>query len=442
MSYFRIVVVVLISRLLWVDSLKSQPLLEENFLYTSGTALTSNGWTAHASSGTNQPTVSSTGLSYGGYASSDLGLAASIGTSGEDVHTTFTQQSSGSVYVSFIANFIGAQGGDYFFHLSQFSISSHLGRVWVKKDGSNNLAFGLSKSTDTVSYTGFDYAMNTTYLLVLKYSFVTGSSNDAVCLFVLNSGVPASEPSSPTIGPLSPEANDPSNIGSVALRQGTSTLAPTVVIDGIRVATTWSNAPLPVQLTSFSVTSRGLTSELHWATATETRNYGFEIERSESHSGYTSSRELRAINWTAIGFVRGHGTSASPQVYHFIDRVPSSGTFAYRLKQIDNDGTFEYYYATELDVGLAARRFSLSQNHPNPFNSSTAIDFTIPEHGYAALRVFNTLGKEVAVLFKGEAEGGRVHRLTFDASHLGSGIYFVMMTYGQRSLSRRMTILK
>ncbi|MEO0072233.1 MAG: T9SS type A sorting domain-containing protein, partial [candidate division WOR-3 bacterium] len=215
--------------------------LVEDFDYTAGTSLTYNGWSPHSAAGSNSVMVTSPGLTYTGYLSSDIGNAAKVDTTGEDVNRTFTQQTSGSIYVAFLVNVTKAtNNGDYFFHLGPYTIgNTYVGRIYVKKDASDNLAFGLSKGTEAATYTDHVYSLNTTYLMVLKYEIVSGAQNDRVSLFIFSSGVPSSEPLTPTIGPISPSSSDPVNIGSVALRQGTAQNAPRVIVDGIRIGTSW-----------------------------------------------------------------------------------------------------------------------------------------------------------------------------------------------------------
>lgn len=92
-------------------------LLDENFSYTAATLLTANGWAAPSGAGTNDIPVTAAGLSYSGYPSSGMGHAASMLTSGEDVHRTYTPQTSGSVYYAFMVNVSAAHTtGDYFTH--------------------------------------------------------------------------------------------------------------------------------------------------------------------------------------------------------------------------------------------------------------------------------------------------------------------------------------
>ncbi len=77
-----------------------------------------------------------------------------------------------------------------------------------------------------------------------------------------------------------------------------------------------ANQTLPVQFVSFTASANRLTVELHWTTATEVHNYGFEIERQQIRN---SNFEIR--NWEKVGFVQGAGTSNAPHEYTFVDKV-------------------------------------------------------------------------------------------------------------------------
>ena len=76
-----------------------QLLFNENFNYTAGTLLTANGYTAHSGAGTNSHFVTSAGLSYAGYASSGIGLADTLRSTGEDVNKTFLSFPSGNLLI-------------------------------------------------------------------------------------------------------------------------------------------------------------------------------------------------------------------------------------------------------------------------------------------------------------------------------------------------------
>jgi len=234
-----------LTALLVVTSLvgRGQTLLVEDFNYSAATALTANGWTAHSGAGTSPIMVDATGLSYAGYYSSNIGLSAKVVLGGEDVNKGITSQNSGSVYMAAMVNVTAAfTGGDYFLHFSQTSgatAGTFFARIFAKKDASNNLAFGISKG-GTANYTGFTYSLNTTYLLVLKYTFVSGTLNDNVDLYI-NPIIGSPEPAA-TISYTDAASADPTALAGICIRQGSGTAAPTALIDGIRVATTWAEA--------------------------------------------------------------------------------------------------------------------------------------------------------------------------------------------------------
>lgn len=258
-----------------------QTVFVENFSYTANDPLTNNGWTAHSGAGTNAVRVFSPGLTYTGYASSGIGLAARVDTAGEDVNRTFAAQNSGTVYTAFMMNVQKATTtGDYWFHLSTSPLNSFefICRTHIKRDAAGNIAIGLGKRHLDTTFTGFNYAINTTYLIVIKYQIITGDSNDRVSMFILSSGVPGTEPATPTIGPLMPVISDPAHIGSVALRQGTAANAPRVIIDGIRVATSWSAAVTGIEESALlTPTSNQLTLTVNPNPFTNFTNISFNI---------------------------------------------------------------------------------------------------------------------------------------------------------------------
>ena len=166
---------------------------------------------------------------------------------------------------------------------------------------------------------------------------------------------------------------------------------------------------IPVELASFTAVADNGIVELSWITATETNNQGFEVQRSAGGE------------FEAIAFVDGKGTTTEVQTYSYIDRGVTAGSYSYRLKQIDLDGTFEYSNVIEVDV-INPAEFVLNQNYPNPFNPSTMISFRLAVDSKVSMTVFNVLGQEVASLINGSLVAGS-HQVTFDASSLNSGVY-------------------
>jgi glycerophosphoryl diester phosphodiesterase len=85
--------------------------------------------------------------------------------------------------------------------------------------------------------------------------------------------------------------------------------------------------------------------------------------------------------------------------------------------------------------------FSISQNYPNPFNPVTTISFTVPERGNVTVKVFNTLGQEVATLVNEIKDAGN-HNISWNASGLSSGTYFCNIMYNNSLYTKKMTLLK
>jgi hypothetical protein len=78
---------------------------------------------------------------------------------------------------------------------------------------------------------------------------------------------------------------------------------------------------------------------------------------------------------------------------------------------------------------------------PNPFNTATQLEFTLPSTQRVSLRLYDVLGREVAVMVNEIRTAGR-HRLTFDASGLPSGVYLCRLEAGGMAQTRKIVLLK
>lgn len=92
-------------------------------------------------------------------------------------------------------------------------------------------------------------------------------------------------------------------------------------------------------------------------------------------------------------------------------------------------------------LGNQSGKFTLNQNHPNPFNPSTTIEYSIPRSGYVELKVYDMLGREVATLVNAFQEAG-LHIVDFYAGNLASGIYFYRISSGGFQEVKRMILIK
>ena len=200
--------------------------------------------------------------------------------------------------------------------------------------------------------------------------------------------------------------------------------------------------PLPVELISFTAKIIGKRIHLSWQTATEINNYGFEIERMSDVKGQKSEE------WVILGFVNGNGNSNSQKDYTFIDNNPvGSGEIKYRLKQIDNNGKFEY--SSVINVFFSVNDFELYQNYPNPFNPNTTISWQSPVDGIVSIKIYDILGNELKELINEFKSAGK-QEIKFETNHINygmaSGVYIYKIEIKNNELlytmNKKMTLIK
>ncbi|HSD63857.1 MAG TPA: T9SS type A sorting domain-containing protein, partial [Ignavibacteriaceae bacterium] len=187
--------------------------------------------------------------------------------------------------------------------------------------------------------------------------------------------------------------------------------------------------PIPVELVSFTSKVNEKDVVLSWRTATETNNYGFNVER------------MIDGNWGTLGFISGAGNSTSPRTYSFKDTKPLNGRSYYRLKQIDFDGTIKYSKIVEVNYNTTPINYDLSQNYPNPFNPTTKIKYSIPSDGFVSLNVYNVIGQKVAELVNREVKAG-TYEVNFDATKLSSGVYYYKIEMNGFVSAKKMILLR
>jgi hypothetical protein len=203
-------------------------LLEDSFNYPAGNLLTSHGWSAHSGAGNNPIKVHNEGLVYPGYAS--MGQSAIINNNGEDVHRTFTNQTSGTVYFSFLFKIISPVDG-FFIHLARNN-TDFSARVFVQ-NSSGDIKLSLSNSNTVAANGSTTITLNTTYLCIVKYNV---SSIGECSLWVFQNALPLSEEEAGTPEIITEGSGQP-HISRIALRQYHG--SQNYIVDEIRVANSW-----------------------------------------------------------------------------------------------------------------------------------------------------------------------------------------------------------
>jgi hypothetical protein len=198
---------------------------------------------------------------------------------------------------------------------------------------------------------------------------------------------------------------------------------------------------IPVEFISFFAEALENVVALNWSTATETNNSGFEIQRNGDSPLPGGERK----GWVSIGFAPGFGTSTEPKSYLFIDENVTTGTYKYRLKQIDFDGSFNYSNEIEVVVDFIPKEFVLYQNYPNPFNPNTTISWQSPVSSWQTLKIFDVLSNEVVTLVDEYRPAGK-YEIEFHPEsgirYPASGVYFYVLKAGSFIQTKKMVLIK
>lgn len=232
----------------FVLTTSAQQLLTANFNFTG--ELTNYGWRRIPDLNNAAIKTDSPGLNYTGYVLSGIGNTAKLDSTGQDLEMGFSAffYQNNITYTSFMLNVKKATTiGDYFFSNTTTNPSGEKkAKVFIKLASTGFYKIGIAKANETPIYGNDSFAVNVTSLVVLKYETIAGNNNDLVSIFNLKSGFPASEPT-PLVQINSGTDTDMWRISGIALFQGTDSIAPKLLIDGIRSANNWIELNKPTK---------------------------------------------------------------------------------------------------------------------------------------------------------------------------------------------------
>jgi hypothetical protein len=209
----------------------------------------------------------------------------------------------------------------------------------------------------------------------------------------------------PSVGTVSSSGN-----GDTAVRDnpdGTVTVFVLGASNGVGAFTT-TEPKLPVELTAFTGAADGSRAVLRWSTASETNNAGFDVQHAAHGADFRS-----------VHFAPGAGTTLEAQHYAFTSAELAPGTHTFRLRQLDLDGAENLSHLVEVTVSAGGAALAVA---PNPSRERAAVTLSVPSAQHVEVSAYDALGRRVATLFSGAAEG----RVPMTLSGAAPGVYVLV----------------
>lgn len=192
-----------------------------------------------------------------------------------------------------------------------------------------------------------------------------------------------------------------------------------------------TGSALPVEM--LYLTAKAINNEyilLDWATAIEINNNGFVIERS-----------MDAEDWQEIGWVDGSNNSTSKQVYNYADYNVSYGvTYYYRLRQVDNDGAYDYTGVVSATIVNTISTLTIQDFIPNPALHSTKLNVLSPLVQSIQVEIYNSIAQKVISERYQLSKGS--NSIGFDISGWPAGTYTAVVMAGNETFSKKLVIIK
>jgi hypothetical protein len=192
----------------------------------------------------------------------------------------------------------------------------------------------------------------------------------------------------------------------------------------------YHGAPLPVEMIYFQAEAvNNSYIQLTWATAIEIDNDGFIVERS-----------VDAQTWSNIGWVEGHDNATTQHDYSFNDyNVEPNVRYYYRLKQLDNDGDYEYTTIVSEMISTQST-FAVKDFIPNPTMNNTSLIVSSSEEQVIEVKFYDIIGQVVSSSEHSLHKGG--NQITFSLEHLSAGTYTAIVTSNNEVYSKKLVVTR
>ena len=205
----------------------------------------------------------------------------------------------------------------------------------------------------------------------------------------------------------------------------------------------WQNGPetaLPIELISFTVTQSHGGVLLTWVTGCETENAGYIVERKAAFGEWEKLADFRTC-----ASLEGSGTSSETHEYKYLDQNILSGSYKYRISDVDYQGEITVHQAVEIIVSEETfdkpKDFGLTAAYPNPFNPTLSLEYNISEDAQIEVAIFDLNGKRISTLESGFKSVGH-YNLAWNAANVPSGIYVVKVVSGDKVDLQKVSLLK
>jgi pullulanase/glycogen debranching enzyme len=202
--------------------------------------------------------------------------------------------------------------------------------------------------------------------------------------------------------------------------------------------------PLPVEMASFEARVDGDQVRLSWTTASETNSAVFHVQRRVADANAPGAGKGEGKSggegaWEPVGQVKGAGTTTEAQAYRFTDAdLPHKDALAYRLKQVDTDGSVSYTDPTVVERTVG--EVKLLGTYPNPARGRATVRYALPEHQDVSVRLYDVLGRQIRTVVEGKQEGRHTRRV--DLSGLPSGVYFLRLQSSGTVQTQKLTVVR
>ena len=195
---------------------------------------------------------------------------------------------------------------------------------------------------------------------------------------------------------------------------------------------------LPVEYGRFDASTSERRVALRWETTRETNNDGFYVE----HQRLSPTDSTTAPSaWASLGFVEGAKQAERGQAYQFDTPELDYGTHAFRLRQVDVDGTTAFSKTLRARVRLD-EAVSVQAPYPNPVRQSATLNVTVRDQQPVRIQLYDVLGRRIGTIMDEELPAQETHTLQIDAQRLASGVYFLRILGDDFTTTERMTVVK